>query len=81
MTNNTRKPRAKRVRHTDGVQTVWLVEWPSTAHNAGRSYYVTTYPNSDLIFIETSSKRRPVSERIGSRIGPAIRAAIQEARG
>lgn len=74
----TKQPTAKRIRHTAGVQTVWLVQWPSTAHNAGRSYYVTTYPNSELIFIETSSKRRPVSERIGSRIGPVIRAAIQE---
>lgn len=57
------------------------VQWPSTAHNAGRSYYVTTYPGTDHLFIETTSKRRPVSPLVGSRITPIIRdaiAAIQE---
>lgn len=76
----TKQPTAKMVRDTPGVQTVWLVQWPSTAHNWGKSYYATTYPNSDLLFIETSAKRRPVSPLVGRKITPIIRTAIERAR-
>lgn len=68
--------RVKRISHVENVWTVWLVTWLSTAHNRGKAYYVTTYPMSNLIYIETVNKRSPVSERVGSRIGPLIREAI-----
>lgn len=76
MNRPVKQPTAKLARTTPGVQTVYLVQWPSTAHNAGKSYYVTTYPNSDLIFVETVLKRRPVSPLVGRRINPIIREAI-----
>lgn len=76
----TKQPTASMVRDTPGVQTVWLVQWPNTVHNWGKSYYATTYPNSDLVFIETASKRRPVSPLVGRKITPLILAAIAEAR-
>lgn len=61
---------------SDLNRTCYLVQWPSTAHNAGKSYYVTTYPGTDHVFIETTSKRRPVSPLVGRRITPTIKAAI-----
>jgi hypothetical protein len=76
MNRAIKQPTAKRLSSTPGVQTVYLVQWPSTAHNAGKSYYVTPYPDSDLVFVETVLKRRPVSPLVGRRIMPAIREAI-----
>jgi hypothetical protein len=76
----TKRPTASMVRDTPCVCTVWLVQWPSTVHKWGKSYYATTYPNSDLVFIETAAKRRPVSALVGKRIMPLIRTAIEEAR-
>lgn len=75
-----KQPTAKRLHSTPGAMTVYLVQWPSTAHNAGRSYYVTTYPGTDHLFIETTSKRRPVSSLVGRRIVPIIREAIAAAQ-
>jgi len=76
MNRPIKQPTAKLLRESPGVQTVYLVQWPSTAHNAGKSYYVTTYPDSDHLFVETTSKRRPVSPLVGRRIMPVIRDAI-----
>lgn len=55
---------------------VWLVTWPSTAHNRGRAYYVTTFADSDELAIRTISKSRPVTDRIADKIGPLVRDAI-----
>lgn len=76
----TKQPTASMVRDTPGVCIVWLVQWPHTVHKWGKSYYATTYPNSDLVFIETSAKRRPVSPLVGRRITPIIKASIERAR-
>lgn len=73
-------PTAKQVRTSD-VQTIWFVQWPSDMRKQGKSYYVTTYPNSDLIFIETAAKRRQVSSLVARKIAPEMRAAIVAAGG
>jgi hypothetical protein len=53
--------------------TRWKAQFPSTLTKQGGAYRVTTYPNSDIVFIETWVNHRHVS---GARIVAAIRAAI-----
>jgi hypothetical protein len=60
--------------------TLWRIQWPSTPMKGGKTYYATTYPGSELVFIETAAKRRPISTTQGRRISPQIRDAIQRAR-
>lgn len=78
MTVTAADLRVRRIaRQMDGEQrTVWLVTWPSTAHNRGRAYYVTTFADSDELAIRTISKSRPVTDRIADKIGPLVRDAI-----
>lgn len=71
-------PTARLVRKSDAL-TRWLVKFPSTIKKDGAAYYVTTYPNSDLIFIETAVKPRQVSELVARRIAPLMRDAIKAA--
>lgn len=54
--------------------TRWIAKFPSTIRKDGATYHVTTYPNSDIVFIETAVNRRVVR---GSRIEAAIRAALE----
>lgn len=69
--------------HTPGPT---AVEIQSSANRAtwrvdgvrGRAYYATTYPNSDLVFIETIGSRRPVGGRV---VAEQVRAAIAKAKG
>ena len=58
--------------------TRWKVQWPSTMFKQGKCYYATTYPGSELVFIETAVSRRPVG---GERVAMACRAAIAKATG
>ncbi len=44
----------------------------------GRAYFVTSYPNSRLIFVQTI-QRRPVSALQGRKLTPVLRAAIDHA--
>lgn len=73
-----KKPRAERVFKSSN-KTVWLVKWPSTSFKWGKSYYATTYPNSDHVFMETAATKRPVSNLVGSKILPQIKDAIARA--
>lgn len=59
-------------------QTKWFVEWvyPIMSGKQGKSYYATTYPASDLIFLETSAKRRKVANGVATKIVAQVRAAI-----
>jgi hypothetical protein len=76
----TRKlPTAELVLAHPSGNKLWLVKWPSTPQKSGKSYYVTTYANSERIFLETAAKRRPVSETVGRRIHPQVRDAIARA--
>ena len=77
MTVTAADLRVKRIaRQMDGEQrTVWLVQWPSTAHNRGKSYHVTIYPDSSMT-IQTVLKGYAVTDRVAERIEPLIREAI-----
>ncbi|TGT90885.1 MULTISPECIES: hypothetical protein [unclassified Mesorhizobium] len=61
---------------TSDVQTTWMIDWPLGPQ---KSYYATTYPNSELISLETSATRRPVSGLVGRKIMPQVRDAIERA--
>ncbi|MDU8351008.1 hypothetical protein RYA05_03755 [Pseudomonas syringae pv. actinidiae] len=60
-------------------RTVWTVKWPETTQGTGKSYYATTYPDSDLLFLETFEKRRPISKVTGHRLHSAAKSAIERA--
>lgn len=73
-------PKAKVISHVEGVKTVWSIQWPSTMQKWGKTYIATTYPNSDLVFLETAAKRRPVSPLVGRKIIVQVRGAIDRAK-
>ncbi len=73
-------PKATIARDTPGVCTVWFVEWPSTPRKWGKSYYATTYPNSELIYVETAAKRRKVADGVATKLKDQLREAINRAR-
>jgi len=54
--------------------TRWKAQFPSTAMTIGAVYHVTTYPGSELVFVETWVKRRIVN---GERVKQSIRQAIK----
>lgn len=62
-------------------RTVWTVKWPETPKAAGKSYYATTYPDSDLLFLESFDTRRPISKVTGHRLHSAAKRAIERAMG
>ncbi len=71
------KVKATKLTETAGC-TTWMIEWiyPAMSGRQGKSYRVTTYPNSDLIFLETAAKRRKVATGVAIKIMPQIRAAL-----
>ena len=52
-------PTARVIAQTEN-RTVWAIKWPSTLLKQGKTYLATTYPSSDLVFIETAAHRRAV---------------------
>lgn len=73
-----RPPKATKV-YESANKTVWQIDWPSTMQKWGKTYFATTYPDSEIIFMETAAKRRPVSPLVGRKILPQIKAAISAA--
>lgn len=73
--------RATLVRDTPNVQTRWLVQRHNGWGRVVKAYYVTTYPNSNHMMIETALTGRRISPLVGRQIAPEIRAAIAEVRG
>jgi hypothetical protein len=59
-------------------QTKWLVDWvyPPNSGKWGKSYRATTYPDCDLIFLQTAAKQRTVAKGVATKIMPQIRAAL-----
>lgn len=53
----------------------WLVKFPSTLTKQGGSWYATTYPDSDLVFVETAATRRTSNNK---RVADAVRAHLAE---
>jgi hypothetical protein len=60
-------------------RSVWRIAFPSTLLKEGAVYFATTYPNSDLIFLETGAKRHPLSNARAPKIVEAARQAIGDA--
>jgi len=52
----------------------WIVEWRATRYRA------LSYPDSDLIYLETS-KGRPLSPFVARKMMPQLRAAISAVEG
>jgi hypothetical protein len=73
-------PTARVIAQTEN-RTVWAIKWPSTMLKGGKTYIATTYPSSDLVFIETAANRRAVGGTVKARLEPVIRRAIAEAKG
>jgi hypothetical protein len=59
--------------------TSWRINFPSTPKKDGATYWATTYPNSDLVYVTTGAKRRPISKNVGRKLIPTIKAAIDAA--
>ena len=72
-------PKASVIRSESGVLTLWQVKWPSTSSKDGKTYIATTYPGSDLVYIEMAANRRAVGGTVKMKIEPAVRAAIAAA--
>jgi hypothetical protein len=67
---------ASAVRDEPGIRTEWRIKWT----HGGPTYFAFTYPDSDLVTLETAAKRRPVSALVARRIHPMVRVAIDAAR-
>jgi hypothetical protein len=75
-----REPFARMLRETPGVLTIWHVEVPAPGGKV-KLYKATTYPQSDLMYLETTGERpRAVAPLAARNITPEIRAAIEKAR-
>lgn len=60
-------------------RTVWTVQWPETLQGAGKSYYATTYADSDVLLLETVETRTPIYNIRGRQLHSATRSAIKRA--
>jgi hypothetical protein len=52
------------------AQTKWRVQFPSTLAKQGATYIATTYPDSDLVFVQTAATLRKCNNE---RVKEAIR--------
>ena len=72
-------PKLRLTKHSETPnQTVWLADWvyPPMSGKWGKCYWVTTYPDSDLIFLQTGAKKRPVSQSVATKITAQIKSAL-----
>lgn len=61
------------------VRTVYRVDGAGQVVNqVAKAYRVTTYPDSDLIFIESAETGRVVSPGVARRLVPILKAAIAD---
>lgn len=62
------------------VRTVYRVDGAGQVVNqVAKAYRVTTYPNSDLIFVESAETGRVVSPGVARRLVPVLKTAVIEA--
>lgn len=66
------------VESTDATSTVWKVTIP--ARKYAKVFLATTYPDSDLIYLQTSMRGRSIAASKATILLPLIRAAIERAR-
>jgi hypothetical protein len=73
----TTQATATKIRQSD-VRTVWRIELAGAAGKPGKVYLATTYPNSELVFLETEAGRA-LAKGVTTKLLPACRDAIQRA--
>jgi hypothetical protein len=63
-------------------RTVWMVRWvyPPESGIDSKAYRVVTYPNSDLIYVETAILRRKISTSAATKLMPEIFEALASAQ-
>lgn len=59
-------------------ETINRTRWAITSPVC-RAYVVTTYPNSELVYIETAASGRAIPQGVATKLTPAVRAAINAA--
>lgn len=64
----------------DNHATLWRVQWPSSGSRWGKTYYATTYADSDELLIQTAAKRQVAAVGVAKKLEPAIRLAIAMAK-
>lgn len=74
-----RKPTATVVSQ-DNQATLWRVQWPCSGSRWGKTYFATTYADSDELLIQTGAKRQVAAEGVAKKLEPAIRQAIASAK-
>lgn len=64
------------------ASTLWCIEWiyPPMSGIWGSTYWATTYPDSDQIYLQTGAKRRHVATGQATKLLPLVRSAIEQAR-
>jgi hypothetical protein len=69
-----------RIDYVANCKTRWIVDFPAVGSKPAKSYYVSTYPNSELIFVEAYPSLRVVPQGVASKLTAAIREAISRAQ-
>lgn len=64
----------------DKHATLWCVQWPSSGSRWGKTYYATTYEDSDALLIQTAAKRQVAAAEVAKKLEPAVRLAIAMAK-
>jgi hypothetical protein len=60
-------------------RTVWLVKYPDGRKTKGASYFATTYPGSDLLYLESTVRKYAIAPSKAHRMHDEIKAAINQA--
>lgn len=66
--------KAHKISETPGVRTRWRVTMPS-----GKTYVVSTYPDSARVSIESGTTGRTIPQGVATALTPALREAIAAA--
>lgn len=61
------------------IRSIWIVREVTATGVGDPAYRATSYPDSDLISLETFKTGRPISKFMGRNLLPGIRSAITEA--
>lgn len=72
-----------RIVSTSPACTIWTVEVPMPTNKSTRTlkrYQATTYPDSDLIYLQSGARGRAIPATHTTRLLPMVRAAIKAAQ-
>jgi hypothetical protein len=83
MTASTKPEASAQLVKTSDACTTWEVNVPMPSGKSTRTtklYHATTYPDSDLIFLQSGVRGRAIPSTAATRLLPLVRAAIQKAQ-